>query len=527
MTSTERAYVSDSSRRVVKLQRNRSSRKWLLRTDGASLDRLLSVAPAAKAQGNQWKHAYRRRVLIVDAVVVITVFALAQIAGLVWLPIDSGVQPASWQRLTVFSVILTFAWLCALGLQQSRDIALVGLDGEEYRRVVAATAWVFGTVAVADLLFKMDPSRGYLGIALGLGSLGLITGRHFVRRDLARRRLRGEYISRVVVLGSPEAVRVLCETFGRTPDSGYRVVGVCIPDFDGEVGEELITTTGSVPVLGDDSLIESALDLTSADALAVAAVERLGPTAMKKLVWRLEALNTDVIVVPGVTDIAGHRLRVRPIDNLPLVQIAHSGQDAPSAMGKRFFDLAFATLALLAVAPIMLVAAVAIKLDDGGPVIFRQERVGLQGRSFRIFKFRTMTTDADSRKDSEQAASNNTGVFYKSATDSRITRVGRFLRVSSIDELPQLLNVLQGAMSIVGPRPLVRGEGEAVEDFVERRGRVKPGITGLWQISGRSDLSEQERIRLDHSYVDNWSSVLDLLIVWRTVAAVLKRKGAY
>jgi lipopolysaccharide/colanic/teichoic acid biosynthesis glycosyltransferase len=184
-------------------------------------------------------------------------------------------------------------------------------------------------------------------------------------------------------------------------------------------------------------------------------------------------------------------------------------------------------VALMAAMPIILMAAVAIKLDDRGPVLFRQERVGLRGNRFRIFKLRTMVGDADARRDVELVAVTDSGVFFKSACDSRVTRVGRFLRASSIDELPQLFNVLGGSMSVVGPRPLVPGEGESVEDFIERRKLVKPGMTGLWQISGRSDLSEDERIRLDHSYVDNWSCVMDLIIVWRTVRAVLKREGAY
>jgi exopolysaccharide biosynthesis polyprenyl glycosylphosphotransferase len=279
--------------------------------------------------------------------------------------------------------------------------------------------------------------------------------------------------------------------------------------------------------LGNGESVESALRLTSADALAVAAVEHLGHARMKKLVWRLEALGIDLIVVPGVTDIAGTRLQMRPIDNLPLFHIAPPRQDGPSAVAKRVLDLVLGAAALFAALPILLIAAAAIKLDDSGPVMFRQDRVGLHGKRFRIFKFRTMVVDAEARKDAEKAATDDASIFYKSACDSRITRVGRFLRASSIDELPQLFNVLGGAMSMVGPRPLVPGEGASVDDFLERRGLVKPGITGMWQISGRSDLSEEERIRLDHSYVDNWSPVLDLLIVWRTVRAVLKREGAY
>jgi exopolysaccharide biosynthesis polyprenyl glycosylphosphotransferase len=232
-------------------------------------------------------------------------------------------------------------------------------------------------------------------------------------------------------------------------------------------------------------------------------------------------------MVPGMTDITGTRLRMRPIDNLPLFHIAPPRHDGPSAVAKRLFDLVFGSLALVAALPVMTVAALAIKLSDRGPVIFRQVRVGQAGNRFHIYKFRTMTVDAEAKTDAERAAAGHTGVFYKSASDSRVTRVGRLLRSTSIDELPQLFNVLGGSMSVVGPRPLVPGEGQSVEHFVERRGMVKPGITGLWQISGRSDVSEEERIRLDHSYVDNWSYIQDLVIVWRTIRAVLKREGAY
>jgi exopolysaccharide biosynthesis polyprenyl glycosylphosphotransferase len=497
-----------------------------LRRAGA-LESLLQDAPAAKAQGRQWKRAHHRRVLLVDTITIVTVLAIAQLGKFTLFATGEPSLRTGWKHMTVLSVILAIAWLIALELKGSRDISLVGIGAEEYGRVFSATGWVFGLIAVASLLLNIEMSSGYLATALPLGLIGLVAGRRQVRRNLARRRTRGQFITRVVVLGKPESVRLLCESLGRTTAAGYRVVGVCIPDFDGEVGEEIVTLTGVVPVLGDHNSVANALTLTSADALAVAAVEHLGHKKMKKLVWQLESMGVDLIVVPGMTDIAGTRLQMRPIDNLPLFHIAPARQDKPSAVAKRLFDLSFGTAALLAAFPILVLAALAIKLDDRGPLIFRQERVGLHGKRFRIFKFRTMTVDAEARKEAERAAVGDSCVFYKSACDSRITRVGKFLRASSIDELPQLFNVLGGAMSIVGPRPLVPGEGESVEDFVERRALVKPGITGMWQVSGRSDASEEERIRLDHTYVDNWSCVQDLIIVWRTVRAVLKREGAY
>jgi exopolysaccharide biosynthesis polyprenyl glycosylphosphotransferase len=492
-----------------------------------SVDRLLTKAAAGNAEGRQWKRSYQRRLLVVDSFVVITAVALAQIGRFGVLDHESSPNN-SWQHMTLVSVGLVATWLTVLGLLQSRDISLAGVGSEEYRRVVSATVWVFGVAAVVSLLLQTQLSRGYLVIALPLGLVGLIAGRHLLRRNLAKRRARGEFMTRVVVLGKPDSVSMLCDSLGRATPAGYSVAGVCIPDFKGEVGEMLITPSGVIPILGDENSVEIALRLTGADALAVAAVEHLGHEKMRQLAWRLDSLDADMIVMPGMADIAGPRLKLRPIDNLPLFHIARPRHDGTSAYGKRIFDVVFAIAALVAALPVMAAAAWAIKLGDGGPVFFRQQRVGHHGKLFSIFKFRTMSVDAEAMKGAEKvAAGAAAGVFFKSATDSRITRVGRFLRATSLDELPQLFNVLGGSMSIVGPRPLVLGEGKSVEHFIERRALVKPGLTGLWQISGRSDVSDAERIRLDHSYVDNWSPVQDLVIVWRTARAVLKRDGAY
>nr|MCH9733765.1 sugar transferase [Actinomycetes bacterium] len=332
----------------------------------------------------------------------------------------------------------------------------------------------------------------------------------------------------VVVLGSADSIDVLCTHLNRSTPAGYSVAAVCIPGFDGEMGDHINTAAGAIPILGDENSVEAALSFTGADALAVAAVELLGHENMRRLAWRLDSLGVDMIVMPGMTDVAGPRLKLRPIDNLPLFHIARPRHDGLRKHGKRLFDLAFGTLALAVALPVLLAVAIAIKIDDGGPVFFRQVRVGQHGRSFRIIKFRTMSATAERSKAQEcVSADQQDKIFFKSAEDSRITHVGKFLRTSSLDEIPQILNVLEGSMSVVGPRPLVPGEGESVEHFVQRRGLVKPGMTGLWQVSGRSDVSDDERIRLDHSYIDNWSVVQDLVIVGKTARAVLRREGAY
>lgn len=485
----------------------------------------LHLATAGSGDGHRWQDALRRRLILVDAVIVVAAVVLAQV-GRFHVLAPEQTSGVSWQRATILSVALAATWLTALAVLQSRDVSLTCVGGEEYRRVVSATGWVFGITAVVSLILQTQLSRGYLLIALPVGLLGLLIGRRLVRADLARRRRRGEFITRVLVLGKPDQVRLLCTSLERSKDCGYQAVGVCVPSYDGALGRDLDTDSGLLPVLGDENSVEVALRVTGADTLAVTAVEHLGHEKLRELAWRLDSLGVDMIVVPGMTDIAGPRLKVRPVDNLPLFHIARPRREGPSMLGKRVFDLIFGATALLAVLPVLIVTAVAIKLEDGGPVLFRQLRVGQHGKPFRIIKFRSMVVDAEARKDTERAQAAS-GVFFKSATDSRVTRVGRFIRRTSIDELPQLFNVLAGSMSIVGPRPLVPGEGESVEHFLARRCLVKPGITGLWQVSGRSDVSDEERIRLDHSYVDNWSSVQDLRIVWQTVRAVLTRDGAY
>lgn len=493
-----------------------------------SAERVMKRVTETKARACQWKKLHRKHVVVTDTIAVVVAVTIAQLTRFGLPQLDSPVIGDHWRYVTACSIILAAIWLAALGLQESWDLSLTGIGSEEYRRVVTATAWAFGIIAVTDLLLQLGLVRGYLAIALPLGLAGLLTGRHLLRRDLAKKRSRGAFTSQVVVLGKPRSVIALCNTFNRCSHAGYRVVGACLPDYQGEVGSEIDTRTGPVPILGDQHSVAEVVRLTNADALAVTSADHLGHEHMRTLTWQLDSLGTDLIVMPGMVDIVGPRLKIRPIDNMPLFHVARPRHDGALHYHKRFFDLVLGTIALFLLSPAMVLAAVAIKWHDGGPVFFCQERVGYNGIPFRMVKFRTMKPEAETQLDTERTVSGQSDcVFYKSATDSRITPIGRWLRKTSIDEIPQLFNVLAGSMSIVGPRPLVPGEGSSVEYFIERRGLVKPGITGLWQVSGRSDVSAEERIRLDHFYVDNWSYVQDLVIILRTVRTVLQGHGAY
>jgi exopolysaccharide biosynthesis polyprenyl glycosylphosphotransferase len=287
-----------------------------------------------------------------------------------------------------------------------------------------------------------------------------------------------------------------------------------------------------IPIIGDvsaypyDGDIASAVLQSGADTVVLTS-GHLDPDEIRDLSWQLEKVNVDLVVSPGMVDVAGPRLTVRQVGGLPLLHVDKPQYDGAKRFLKRAFDLCFSAMVLLVAAPILLAAAIAIKLNSRGPVFYRSERIGLDGRSFRMIKFRSMVVDADERLADVVHLNQGGGVLFKIRQDPRVTSVGRFLRRYSIDELPQFINVLLRDMSVVGPRPPLRSEVESYDVQVRRRLLVRPGITGLWQVSGRSDLSWEESVRLDLSYVENWSMLTDLAIAAKTASAVWRGSGAY
>jgi exopolysaccharide biosynthesis polyprenyl glycosylphosphotransferase len=218
---------------------------------------------------------------------------------------------------------------------------------------------------------------------------------------------------------------------------------------------------------------------------------------------------------------------MRHVAGLPFVQVEEPQSDRAGGWSKRAFDLVVSSCVVLALSPLLIFTALMIKLQDRGPIFYRQVRVGIHGDEFEMVKFRSMVVNADKLRDQLDDANEGSGVLFKIKDDPRITRFGRFIRKYSIDELPQLINVFKGEMSLVGPRPLFPKDVERYEKDTHRRMLVRPGMTGLWQVSGRSDLSWAESVRLDLYYVDNWSMVIDLVIMVKTVKAVLVSDGAY
>ncbi|MBM7459419.1 sugar transferase [Rhodococcus coprophilus] len=495
-------------------------------------------APSLDARGDsaerrgtrrQWQTIHARLLYLTDAAVVCAVLALAQ-----WVRFAFGDVPeAGIPGSILLGAAVAGAWLVALSIVGTRKPTVIGRGEEEYRLVTRATLQCFGFIAILSFLLEsfvidLDAVRIYLGVALPLGLVGLLLGRRGWRREIGRRRERGEFRTSVLVIGGDQAVEAMVESFTRDADAGYRVVGVCTPGYTGKQIRTLTAGGLDIPVLGGESDVLRAVELTGADTVAVATNAQWGNSDLADLAWDLEPYRVDLVVAPGVTDIASLRLSMYPVGGLPLVHVEEPQYRGSNRMAKTVFDLVSATLALLAFAPVMLTVAALIKIQDRGPVFYRQERVGLNGATFRMWKFRSMVTGADKMIDvMREEAGSDRSVFYKSSSDPRITPVGRFIRRTSIDELPQLFNVLSRDMSLVGPRPLTVGEGLEIPRFVDRRMLVRPGMTGLWQVSGRSNLSEADRVRLDLFYVANWSMVQDLLIVAKTVRAVLASDGAY
>lgn len=484
-----------------------------------------SVRIAAHVPHHQWANRYLRLVAWSDFTVVITAVVVAQ-----WLRFGSDAGSKSFggggQPVLVISLLLAVAWILSLRASQTLDRRIIGSGATEYSRVLTACFTVFGLLAIVVLIAQLEVSRGYFAIALPLGTLGLLASRWLWRHRLVSNRRRGQNMERVLVVGSLDSSVHLVKRLRQSPELGFEVIGLCLPVSDAALG--WVTVGGKeIPVYGDFDEVTLAVSASGATTVAVTSAEALGHQAMQDLSWNLQGMEVEMMVAPGVTDVAGPRMMVRPVAGLPLLHIDKPTYEGANRLRKAIVDRAGAVLILLASAPVLLGIAVLIKIDSGGTVFYRATRIGLNNEPFTMWKFRTMVPDADEMRVDLAGDNEGAGVLFKIRDDPRVTRVGKVLRQYSLDEIPQLLNVLVGTMSLVGPRPPLQEEVEKYDGRVSRRMLVKPGMTGLWQVSGRSDLSWEEAVRLDLSYVENWSIMQDMTILWRTFRAVISKDGAY
>lgn len=472
-----------------------------------------------------WRIRISRLLGVVDAFVVIWAVAGAYI-------VRFGVEPgfvASGHEFTYawVSVVLAIAWWLMLGGWNSRQSRILGTGPDEYKRIAAASLWLFGLVAIFSYVLGLDTARGYVGIALPVGLAGLLLSRWLLRQHLNADRQKGGSMSRLLLVGGPSAVAHLASSLERAKGSGYLPVAAYTPGTHD--GPEVEPESG-LPILGyraDPASILEAIDACKADAVAVSAGVQLHPQTLRHLGWELAARSVGLIMAPALTDIAGPRIHTQQIAGLPLIHVTTPALEGGQGVAKRLFDVLVAGTMIVLSSPLMAAIAIIIKLDSQGPVFFKQERVGIEGARFAMLKFRSMGMDAEQQLKNLTSYNEGTGVLFKMKKDPRVTRVGGVLRKFSLDELPQLFNILAGSMSLVGPRPPLPSEVEAYELDVRRRLLVKPGLTGLWQVSGRSNLSWQDSVRLDLYYVENWSLAGDLIILLRTVRAVFYGTGAY
>ncbi|HEX6498573.1 MAG TPA: sugar transferase [Micromonosporaceae bacterium] len=434
---------------------------------------------------------------------------------------SSGFKEQPGLFYTIAYLLLPLGWLIMLWGHGAYDRRYLGIGTDEFKRVVRTSLMAAATVSFLAFAFKAKLSRLSVATVLIGALVYILVLRYLARRVLHLVRARGKAGQRLLLVGMlPDAIEVYTAVT-RNPAAG--MVPVAIHLSDGYAGARGVETP--VPVHAGRDIVSLVREV-GADTVAVCGSASSEPGELRRLAWQLEGTGVDLVVAPQLTDIAGPRVHIRPVEGLPLLHVEEPILSGPAWLVKNVMDRVVAAVGLVLLIPVFAVIALAIRISDPGPVFFRQPRVGREGKKFRVWKFRTMYVDAEERLATLLQQNESDGLLFKIRNDPRVFRVGKLLRASSLDELPQLINVLLGEMSLVGPRPLPAEDGDFLGD-VRRRLLVRPGMTGLWQVSGRSDLSWDDAVRLDLYYVDNWSLAFDLTILLRTIGVVLRSKGAY
>lgn len=468
--------------------------------------------PRVAADGASWRFAsegYVFRAGAVDLAAVALSLAIVVLIGDV---------------VTVYTAIPVLlagvAFLATVAISHGYDPKVIGDGAREFQAVLRGGVAALAAPALATAMVQQPLPRVLVLVVALLMTITGVVARRLLRRGLHHARSMGVAMERTLVVGDAESVARTIAQLRESTHHGYQVVGVCLPSATTPLPSE-----AGVPMLGALADIAQVAYDYRIETVIVAGSELTGD-ALRRLSWALGRAGADLVVAPGLVEVLGPRVSVRPTVGLSLLEV-ETVPPRRRLLAKSLLDRTLGTALLLAVGPIVLGAALAVRLTSKGPAFFRQRRVGVDGRPFTMVKLRSMYLDAEERRAALLAASDGNGVLFKMHDDPRITPVGRVLRRFSIDELPQLWNVARGDMSLVGPRPPLPEEVDAYQDQVFRRLHVRPGLTGLWQVSGRSDLSWDESVRLDLRYVDNWSVAMDLLILWKTGRAVLGGSGAY
>jgi exopolysaccharide biosynthesis polyprenyl glycosylphosphotransferase len=480
----------------------------------------------AVARRERWQRVYARRLVLTDVASVVVACFLSE---LIWIgngarSVAHGTGELTGVSYTLVTLGFIVGWLILLAVSASRDHTVIGAGTLEYRKIVESTIAVFGTGAALAYLFQAQLGRGYFLTIVPLGLILLLSSRWAWRQWLNRARRSGHFTSRTLLLGQSRTARQFAQTILNNNESGLQLVGAVLGGVTGTIRGDLVP---GVPVLGHTRDILNAVLTSKADTLVVSDTHGLSHEEFRRLGWDLEQLDVKLVVAPAITDVAGPRIHSRPVAGLPLIYIDFPTLSRRKAAVKRGTDIIGSAVLLLLASPVLLVVGAAVKFTSRGPLFYRQERIGQHGEPFHMIKFRSMVQGADDKLQSLlDAQGTSDKPLFKINNDPRITPVGRVIRKYSLDELPQLLNVFKGDMSLVGPRPQVPKEVALYDDDAHRRHIMKPGMSGLWQVSGRSRLSWDDAIRLDLYYVENWSLTGDLAILWRTIKVVALGDGA-
>jgi len=421
---------------------------------------------------------------------------------------------------------LGFGWLIYLGIFKSRDTKIIGSDFVEYRRVLSASLSVLGTMAFFALFFKVDVSRVYVSEVIVFGHIFLVLERKLGSMWLLKQRKAGKLRRRVAIYGSSAEVESELASYNSRKEAEF---------------EPVLTLEGVSPIKVNyiGSTITKAVSLEDlGEFLAAEGIELLqvvgyGPGATevhRHLYWALDGQDISFVVSPAITGVSSAKLSTRVVAGAPQLEISST-----KFTGRRYFiktcmDLFLGLIAFLISLPIVLVTALIVKLEDKGPAFFKQARVGVNGKEFTMYKLRSMKVGAEhehAARQKELADKLTNSNMFKDPEDPRVTKVGKVIRKYSIDELPQFLNVLKGDMSMVGPRPPLPSEVQDWKNHETRRLLVKPGVTGPWQIGGRSLLTWEETVAIDVNYVENWTVLTDVSIILKTIAYVFKGSGAF
>ncbi len=467
------------------------------------------VLPEALARFAQTESKERTDPLRAVALVAMGVDALLISASVVigFLARGSGAYP--WK----VALVVLAVWVAVLSIRGAYDSSRIGVGSEEFKNVLTATVGTFAFFASVGFVLEITDGRKFVVGTFLAGALLLPLGRRLMRVWLFRQRRRGHLMRRTLVIGAGPALQHLKTGLSRDPRTGFKVVG---------------SMEGPVPSASLDAWLDqvsSALDEFDVDAVAVSQTPRISSEVVRRLSWRLEGPNIDLLVAPTLGDLTGPRLNSRPAAGLPLLHLEEPRLTGPQASIKRATDIVVSALGLVFLSPLLLVIGLAIRITSPGPALFIQDRVGRGGEIYRLVKFRSMYEGSHEVR--EEALGSIAGDPQSYRSDPRITPLGRLLRRWSLDELPQLWNVLKGDMSLVGPRPMLVDELPLLGTSDHRRHLTKPGLTGLWQVAGRKEVEWSERMQMDLRYVENWSPTLDLVIMAKTVKAVLSGKGAH